>query len=529
MPRLILNPGQADERVFELKQGPNSIGRTKDNFVFVLHKSLSREHARIVLSGEQALVEDLGSKNGTFVDGTRVERRELAKSHLLKFGDVTFSFVAGNERVPLPPARHAAPSIVYDLAHDPLRRSLEQLLGAGRAAHSPGATALHIRATAPSERNHEKLEILLKVSELLSSPAPIDEVLAKVLDLGFDILDIDRGTIVMLVDGKPTPRVAKARPGVPEHQSYSRQIVGQVLEGGMAALYSDARSDARLIPDGSILQQSIFSAMCAPLRAGKTLLGALYVDNVTQPDRFAEEDLHFLSAFANQAAIAIHNASLSSRLAQEAVTRNTLMRFFPPTAIEAIVQGRDSLAARETEATALFCDLSGYTEMSSRMSPKAVIELLNHYFPVMADIVFKHEGMLEKYIGDALLAVWGAPFSHPDDAARAVRAAVDMQRAVHGLSASGKLPPGLAVHIGVKSGIVAAGNIGSQQYLQYATIGDATNVASRICNVAAEREILIDANTAGRLDTGFALEALAPVVVKGKAEPLELFRVGWQG
>jgi adenylate cyclase len=267
--------------------------------------------------------------------------------------------------------------------------------------------------------------------------------------------------------------------------------------------------------------------MCTPLKAGDVLLGALYVDNVTKPDRFVEEDLHFVSAFANQAAIAIHNALLSTKLAQEAVTRNNLMRFFPPTAIEAILEGQDTLAVRETEATALFCDLSGYTAMSAQMSPRAVIELLNHYFPVMADIVFRHEGTLEKYIGDALLAVWGAPFAHADDPERAVRAAIDMQRAVQGLTTGGKLPAGLAVHIGINSGVVAAGNIGSRQYLQYATIGDATNVASRICSVAAEGEILADAGTASRLVAGWALEALEPVHVKGKAEPLRLVRVKW--
>jgi adenylate cyclase len=240
--------------------------------------------------------------------------------------------------------------------------------------------------------------------------------------------------------------------------------------------------------------------MCAPLKARGRLLGALYVDNLTRPDRFNQEDLEFLSAFANQAAIAVDNAVLSSKLAEEAVARSNLLRFFPPTSIEAILAGGASLEAMETEATALFCDVSGYTELSSALAPRDVIGLLNEYFPVMADVVFKHEGTLEKYIGDALLAVWGAPLPRP-----------------------------LAIHVGVNTGLVAAGNIGSSRYLQYATIGDATNVASRICDAAAPGEIVVDARTAqGVATAGMALESLGRVALKGKAEPEELFRVSWR-
>lgn len=525
MARLILNPGKANEQIFELCDGSNSIGRTKNNDVFVLHKSLSREHARVVLEGGKATVEDLGSKNGTFVDGQRIKSLELGNSHLIKFGDLTFSFVTAGAAPKAAP--QAAPSVIYDGARDPLRQSLNQMLTVGVGA--AGATALHLQAIVPTDRDQEKLRILLKVSELLSSPAAIDEVLAKILGLAFDILDIDRGTVVMLEDGKPLPRVAKARPGLPTDQPYSRQIVSYVVDRGVAALFGDTRADDRLRPDGSILQQSIWAAMCAPLHAGDKLLGALYVDNVTRPNRFAQEDLEFLSAFANQAAVAIDNAMLASRLAEEAVTRNTLTRFFPPTTIEAIVQSKASLEAHETEATALFCDISGYTAMSSTMAPKAVIELLNAYFPPMAAAVFRHEGTLEKYIGDALLAVWGAPLSHPDDSERAVRAAVDMQRTMTELTSTGKLPSSLTIHIGINSGIVAAGNIGTEDYLQYATIGDATNVAARICGVATDGQIVIDERTAGRLTPeAFQLVALEPVKVKGKSEPLSLFRVDWE-
>lgn len=534
MARLILKPGKPDEQIFELGDGVATIGRTKNNQVFVLHKSLSRTHARITMDGDVALLEDLGSKNGTFVDGVRIDRRELRGGHYIKCGDVVFSY-APRSGTTLPPPRHLAeptigtPTIVYDVGRDPTRRPLEQLLRerTGPAAMGEG-TALNLRASLAAERSREKLQILLKVSELLSSPADIDDVLGRIMELAFQILDVDRGTILLLTpEGAPVPRVSKSRSGFQSAEgNYSSQIVSWVIERGSAAVFGDTQADPRLRDAASIMVQSICASMCAPLKARDKTLGVLYVDNLTRPDRFGEEDLEFLSAFANQAAVAIDNAMLRSELAEEAVARSNLLRFFPPSAIEAIMgHGGGSLEAIETEATAVFCDISGYTALSAGLTPRQVIDLLNAYFPRMADIVFRHEGTLEKYIGDAMLAVWGAPFRKPDDPLRAVKAAVDMQRAMTLLNREIDLGHELRIHVGVNTGRVAAGNIGSDRYLQYATIGDATNVAARICDVAGAGEVLIDAVTRERIGDAMPLEAIPPVSVKGKDLPLQLYRV----
>ncbi|HHH30052.1 MAG TPA: GAF domain-containing protein [Polyangiaceae bacterium] len=532
MARLILHPGRPDERVFELREGANTIGRTRQNDVFVLHKSLSRQHARLVVDGERFEIEDLGSKNGTFVDGERVERRVLGGTHQVKCGDVVFRFVTGVERIPAVADEPTRPTLVYDVGQDPATRSLDQMLAARQPTES--GTALNLRGSLDGERTQEKLQILLKVSEVLSSPAPLDEVLGRVLDLAFRILDIDRGTVV-LCEGTDLRTAASRSRSDPSSDGsendrsltgYSNSVVRWVLGRGVAALFRDTANDPRLVGSKSILRQSIRASMCAPLRARDRLLGVLYVDNLTRPDRFTEEDLEFVSAFANQAAISIDNAMLRDELADQAVARNTLMRFFPPTSVDAIMSSGASLEAIEAEATILFCDISGFTELSSRLQPKDVIALLNRYFPVMSDIVFHHEGTLEKYIGDALLAVWGVPMTREDDAVRAVAAAVDMQRAMVELNDVLALDEPLRIHVGINSGRVAAGNIGSKQLLQYATIGDATNVAARVCGAAGPGEILVDEATVQRLgEPAWPLTALPPFRVKGKSAPLALYRL----
>jgi len=234
--------------------------------------------------------------------------------------------------------------------------------------------------------------------------------------------------------------------------------------------------------------------------------------------------------------VAIENSSLYGELERQAVARNNLLRFFPPSTASRIMEGDDLLLeGRETEVTALFADLCGFTELSAEIPPREVLRLLNAYFPVMSEVVFRHEGTLEKYIGDALLAIWGAPIERTDDALRAVRAAVEMQRALTGLNEELRQRsdglPDLKIHIGLNTGLVAAGNVGSEHYIQYATLGDATNMASRICDLAGEDEIYLSEATLDRLggDLEWPVEDLGPVEVKGREEPLRLFRIGWSG
>lgn len=520
-PRLILFPGRDDERVFELPEAGLTLGRAEDNDVFVLAKTLSRYHARIERTGEGAVLHDLGSRNGTFIDGARIEgSRPLLGGELIRCGGVVLRYVTGPEVDDSGTASSSSvPRMVRNIEADLSRLSMGEILAGGRRA-APGQA-------------QERLRILLKVSQLLSSPMEIDELLQRILDLAFEILDIDRAALLM-VDAESdelVPRVVRTRGGrSPQGTIWSQHIVRYVREHSVATVFADAQADPRLGGAKSVLRQSICASMCAPLKPEDQVLGVLYVDNLSAPDRFTAEDLDFLSAFANQAAIAIESSLLRKRLEREAVTRNNLLRFFPPTAIGKIMaESQVTLGAQETEITALFCDLTDFTALSSRLAPREVVDLLNDYFPAMAEVVFRHEGTLEKYIGDALMAVWGAPFRHPEDADRAVRSAVQMQRAMAGLNARRRRGwPELTIHVGLSSGAVAAGNIGSEQYLQYATIGDATNVASRICNAAAPGEVLLAESTVRRLAESWPLEELEARRLKGKAEPLRLFRLLWR-
>ncbi len=529
MARVIVNPGHRDERVHELGLGVTTIGRGREADIRVPNKSLSRQHARISVDASGVItIADDGSKNGTFVDGQRIDTaRPLADGQQFSCGDVLFVFNNTEYSIPAPE------TIVREISAEATRGLVHDLFDEARKRK-------HSKLGRPKLPNSAKgrLQVLLDVARLLSSPEPIDKQLVKILDLVFSILDVDRVAIIMLdeASGEFGPPVVESRRDEPSSgsgsaQTYSKHILNYVRERSVAALFSDASADPRLEDAQSIHMASVRSSMCAPMRSQDRMIGVLYVDNLTSPAVFSGDDLELLSAFAAQAAIAIENSRLYQRLQEEAVARNNLLRFFPPTTIAQLME-KPSLTAEaiDTEVTALFCDISGFSSMSANMHPRDVVELLNRYFPAITEIVFQHEGTLEKYIGDALLAVWGAPFRRVDDARRAVHAAVEMQEAIERLNLQLSNVPPLRIHIGLNTGAVAAGNIGSEHYLQYATIGDATNLASRICNVAKPGEIALGVPTlerlGGRLD--WPIEGPEFHQVKGREEPLPVYKLRWR-
>ncbi|MFP2906624.1 adenylate/guanylate cyclase domain-containing protein [Pyxidicoccus sp. 3LFB2] len=519
-----MNPGLPDEKTFPLGEGVTYIGRDVENQVSVLHRSLSRQHARLDTTHGRIVLTDLQSKNGTFVGSVRISSQELRPGDTFSCGAVTFRLLADTQ------ATLVSPMLTHE-SRALSQMSLQELLGAQDPQRS---SALKLGTAPVAERDRDKLQILLKVSQFLSSPGTIESLMERSLELVFQVLEVDRA-VILLVDkttGVLRPHVSRTSDGSRDSaQLYSRHITTYVQQHGVAALFADARLDPRLDTAESVVQQSIYAAMCAPLKAREELLGVLYLDNLRRPERFSQEDLEFLSSFANQVGIALENSLLYRRIEQEAIRRNNYQRFFPPSALARLDQSSGmELGAKDAEVTTLFSDICGFTQLSSTMRPTEVVDMLNAYFPIMADIVFEQEGTLEKYIGDALMATWGAPFSHPDDADRAVRAAVRMQQELQRLNEQRRAnqQEELFIHIGLNSGPVAAGNIGSKRFLQYATIGDTTNVASRVCSAAGAGEILITQSTLNLLtERRWPLEPLPPTSVKGKDAPLTLYRVRW--
>ena len=209
--------------------------------------------------------------------------------------------------------------------------------------------------------------------------------------------------------------------------------------------------------------------------------------------------------------------------------RGLFAQYVPPEVVAQLVEqpGLVRLGGEAREITVMFTDLAGFTGMSERLSPEQTVEVLTAYFNAMTQVIHRHGGTVDKYIGDAIMAFWGAPLPDAAHAEHAVRAAIEMQAAMQRLAGELRergLPP-IAMRIGLHSGPAVVGNVGSDIRFSYTAVGDTVNLAARLegANKAFGTGILLSDATAARLPPGLPLRVLDVVVVKGKSEPVRVF------
>jgi adenylate cyclase len=295
------------------------------------------------------------------------------------------------------------------------------------------------------------------------------------------------------------------------------------------ALLSDNAGEDTRFGGQSILMQQIRSAICAPLIGSEDkVLGVLYVDNVTTSHRFDEDDLEFCIAFAGIAAVAIENGQFAQRIQRELVTRSNFERFFTPQLARRIAESSESLrlGGDKRPIAVLFTDIRGFTALSETMRPDDMASLLTEYLTEMVDCVFRHDGTLDKFIGDSVMAQWGAPLGGPDDADKAMAAALEMIQALDLLNERWRAEnrPALQHGIGLNYGEAFAGNIGSERRLEFTVIGDVVNTAARQC-AAADAQILLTDEFRRRLSMAPALVECPPMEFKNKSHPVTVYRV----
>ncbi len=280
------------------------------------------------------------------------------------------------------------------------------------------------------------------------------------------------------------------------------------------------------------------SMLCVPVLHNKKAIGVLCLRQ-EGADSFDQNQVRFLSLVADQIATAVILFRIYHQMLREERHRLLLSRFFSSTVTEKIFGSGENLrlGGERTNVTILFADLQGFTSMSENLDQEEVVEILNAFFSRMTPIIFKHDGTLDKLMGDGILAFFGAPIPHEDDPLRAVMTAMDMMKALREFNANadGKKRPILRVSIGINSGEVVAGYIGSEDHLNYTVIGDAVNVAQRLESSAGPDEILISKAVQKQVQGGLteehglkAVVPLPPRKVKGKEKAIEVFRVELQ-
>ena len=519
----MLGPNGSLEAEFPLTD-INTIGRHPNNSIQILDKVVSKEHAVVDRIGDKFLLRDLDSRNGTFINSQRVKEKVLLDRDEIAFGSKRLIFVWEMERT-------EDSSILERVTIAPDRPDQTYI----KTRFNPEDVSQFLPAKQVTDndvlrRDYEKLRVAYELNRGLGLELKIDSLLEKILEKAFEIFPADRGVILLMDEGKLVPKVVKLRGKHNEEGiDISRTIADSVCRNKQAILSSDATMDSRFGAAQSVIIQGIRSTMCVPILHKDKLFGILHLDTQDATGAFTEKDLQLLSTFVGQAAIAIENTFLAKQIENEAINRDRLQRFLSPNLVEEVLSGQIELkpGGELKDVTILFVDIRGFTALTERQPPQEIVQMLNEFFEVMVDVIFLYQGTVDKYIGDSIMAIWGAPVAQADASLKAVTAAVSMREALVLFNqkriTNGKSP--IQVGWGLDTGEIVAGAMGHSQTVDYTVIGDSVNLASRLVSLAKSNQIIISENTKQCIQEHVFTETLTPTKVKGREEVVSIFNV----
>lgn len=298
-----------------------------------------------------------------------------------------------------------------------------------------------------------------------------------------------------------------------------RSVIDQTITSASGVLAYNAQADGRFDHSKSVVMRGVKSVMAVPLRSRSRTLGVLYVESLSQASAFTDQDLALLDSIGAQASILLDNAELLVEVRRETENRMSLSRFLSAAAVEEVLAGRSTLKldGQSTEVTVMFADIRGFTPVTAQMRPEDVVGTLNRYFAEMVEAIQQHGGTVDKFVGDCVMALWGAPQSRPDDVRNALRAALSMLERAKKITFGGKP---LQMGIGINTGLAVLGCIGSPRRLDYTAIGSTVNIASRLCGVAPRGTALLTAETLMKAGQGVFADSTEPVLLKGIEVPI---------
>ena len=271
------------------------------------------------------------------------------------------------------------------------------------------------------------------------------------------------------------------------------------------------------------VNKEIKTSICTPIVVSDDTMGVFGVINSSSPKGFAKMDKNLLNAIAKQTDSAVFEDIEKTEM------KKAFGRYVNPEVIEEILADpeKNYLKTDKKELTVMFSDLRGFTALSEKFSAEQIVEILNEHFETMSKIILKNRGTLDKFVGDEIMALFGAPVYTESHALKAIKTALEMQEAQKGLSRKIKKKLGVDVNIGIgiNTGDMVVGNIGCTQRSDYTVIGDNVNIAARLCGAAKAGQVLITETTYAEVKKLVEVEELEPITVKGKSKPIHIYNV----
>ncbi len=516
---LLLTMPDGASKVFR-SEGVTSIGRRSENDITIDLPFVSAIHSIIQPQPDGWHLRDMGSRNGTSVNGALVKECTLRDGYQVGIGPVQLSV-----RIPAPDTQTTGIRLVHRVFGEEVQSSILSMERRGFRPESMVADEQELR------QDYEKLRIAHDLSLNLGPESDPDQILQKVLDFCMAVLPVDHAVALLRDESSDemTIRTCRHRQAGTGEVHISRTVVDRVARTGEALLLKDASAQVSKDISSSVHDGHIRSVLAIPISSQKQVKGVIFLDNRSLTSAFQEKDLHLVSGIAAQASLALERVALVQKIEAEATTQAFLCRFLSPALVEDVKSGRIELgtSGQRCQLAVLFADLRGFTSFAERAGPTRTVEMLNEHFEKLEAVVFNHGGILDKFVGDALMATWGYPLKHDDYTVMAVKCALEMQnqlaelavtRVSRGLEAVGM---GIAIHVGE----AVVGCIGSNRRMDFTAIGDTVNLAARMSGLAKPGEVLVSHELVSLLGDTFHTEKLPKTNVKGRKTPVQLYRV----
>lgn len=524
------------------------IGRSDENDIVLRNVGISRKHVKIYKKAKNYFLADLGSSNGTKVNGKFIQKIKLSHNDVISIG--TCDLIFFTDELSAPPQTNSlflmedsdqnnfyqhtlniSPQESCIMSSSELLASIESKKIIDKHDQAPSQNDI-----SSLERSNKALFVLYEISRQLSSTSDFKELLNKIMDLIFMVIDADSGFLVLTGDKEKDeliPIVVKSKDKQKENTGKmrpSKTMINKVIQDKVALLTTNAMDDSRFSAAESVVIKKIRSAICVPLWGKNKIIGAIQLDSTRPDNMFTKDSLELLKTIGCQMAMVIEQARLNAQIQEEEKLRNRLERFHSPQIIEMILKkSQDSseniMEPKDLTSTILFTDIVGFTGISEKMSPREINIILNKHFSQLTDIIFKYGGTLDKFLGDGLMAIFGTPIEKKEDAENAVRAALEIRQKFAEVIKKTSPEIKFDIRVGINTGRVVAGNIGSPKRMDYTVIGDAVNIAKRIESSAKPDQILIGPETYKCVKNKFNLKKVGPKKLKGRKAETMIYEV----
>ena len=484
---ITVRSAEGEPREYALKPGVNTLGRSSKNDIVITDVSASRHHAEIIYEAGTNVVtlQDLNSTNGTFVNRSRLSGDyRLGTNDIIRIGTVllTLNF------------------------------------------YSPGMTEVRSGSlgTRPLTRDllvesfDQHAALMYEVASQLNTVLDIDMALSKLTQLVQKSMGTDKCEIILANQFHKLQEfefpVSIARAAIEQKTTIS---IPDLVE------YPDQK-----IRESAMLRQ-IRSALCVPILANEKIIALLYMYKTNPETRpFEQQDVKLAVAISHLASLTIQRVLLLERVREEQKTRVLLQRFLSASEVEYLLhdylQTGQLPGLKVQKVTVLFADIEDSTRLAEELGVEKFGAILTQYYQDITEIVFEHGGLVNKYLGDGVMAVFGMTSNDKNPEIQSVRAGLAMLKKIASRSEDGDA---YQIGIGVNTGMTMAGYIGTQEHVELTVIGDSVNIASRLETLARPDKLLIGPATRAGLSGEFETVRIGETNIRGRSDPIQVYQV----